>query len=899
MEEKVRLAVTLMAIWFQGTSEDGGAGLGSILFLLLFVASAIAGTIWLVRRRNPEIQFTNADKEDAAGNKLMAYKLFKRVRDLLESSKATAAKYPGLLGKACLRLGLLDQSAGRRQEAFAFYKKARKCGTELPPAAFNLLTECHAQASDAGEETLQLYLKYIVSGPRSGEAANRVFTVLQGMGRVAEDMKSGPRKAAAEINRRVLAANPSFEWAHYYLGLAHLLDGRTTEARVCFQAAQKLNPERVLTFYWLGVCLLQQAEPDLDGAIAVIERFLKFPAPDAKHRKREAKACLELGKRLVQKVGGFDTKEDCSAGERQQTLARAVHYLSEGLGRQPEDAASHFFLGRVYSLQKDTPRMLAELERAAALAPTEKEYIFQLGVERNRAGDLPGAVAALKQAIDAGPEFGNTHALLGDILLRLGDHAGAESHLRSALRLREGDVASCAHLLLALFGQGRHQVVIQELESLPANTIRPHLHPEAAFAVGRSYLQTGKYLKAIEWLQGLKHSPQATYYLGCAYAHAGKLPEARSCFDNLAAGNSVFANAAFLQRGHLCWAEGAAAQSAEEYRKVLQRDQTNSGAHYGLGLLALVQADLDSAIAHLKRAVEVQPEDAHARLALGVAWERQGEVSEALASYRSISTSLPERGAAALRSAVLLCRGGNFDEALKYFGECAAQGDNSDTLLFYRATALAMSGRLEDAIRDWGKLMERHPSNERLQLNLARAYYRLGSQHLAAGRIQDALAVWEKYLGLHPSDDKTARQLGELHFRLAAAQLEGSHANFTGALEHLRAAFRADQTNDLYAFYAALCELRLGHPERCLAALASLKNANDLQDRILYHTALCLLQKGETEEAVRILTKLRFKPDGDYSVYAGWALANERLRHGRTEEALEILDSEIPELLQK
>ena len=68
------------------------------------------------------------------------------------------------------------------------------------------------------------------------------------------------------------------------------------------------------------------------------------------------------------------------------------------------------------------------------------------------------------------------------------------------------------------------------------------------------------------------------------------------------------------------------------YRKILQRQPNHKEAVFLLGTLCLQRQDFDTAVAHLNRAVTLDPDNAQAHDNLGVALRKQNRLEEALAS---------------------------------------------------------------------------------------------------------------------------------------------------------------------------------------------------------------------------------------------------------------------------
>ncbi len=853
------------------------------VFVVLFLGSILVAILLARRSRNPALHLAKGETLLEKGQREAARKPLERALSLTKSGRGKEADRSRILGRASLLLGQIDEAAGMPSAAFEHYVEARKAGTHLPAPAIRLMAERYAEKGTTGDDVMFLYLAYIgLPAPHS----DKVLTVLSNVCRVTEDMKPAERKAAADLNRRVISVDPGIEWAHYYYGLASFLDGRIVEALEELNRARALSEERPLTFYWLGVCHLQQAEPNVEAAIAAIDRYLAFPEAGGKSRKREARACNELGKRLAARVGGFETTESCSSGERHTTLTRAIHYLEMATARH-SDPPYWFDLGRAYSLSGATASAIGALENAANGAPREKTYLYRLAVEKNRVGDHAGAQAALQQAIEIDNKYVEAQVLLGQILLDQGRFGAAEQHFRKALKQRKQDGACIALLVRSLYGQGKHEEVASQADNLPPSVLSAKTQPEAVFLVARSYARAGRFADAARWLENLGHERRALYYLGCAQANNQQLTEARASFEALTAGGDEFATRALVQRGHVLLAQGERAEAQKSYLAAVERDGPGAGALYGLGALAYEAEDYSTAVSWFVRALSAEPANSQTRFALGAALERQGQIPAARTTYAAIPVDAPCGVAAALRAGVLSCRLGHYPEALDCFEKCAAAGDDSDAFLLYRGTAQVLSGRLEEGMADWSRLHERHPDNERLALNQTRAQYMLGAREITAGNYKAALTAWEQYLERYPADEKTARDLAELHFRAALAELDREGGpDAAKAAEHLRQAVARDPANPTYSYYLALSELRIGNHRACAEALSRLMETGGRQPRLVYHLGLCLIHAGKSEEAARLLAEVKSDANGNgYGRYAAWAIANEHLRQGQMELA--------------
>lgn len=848
----------------------------------------VAGIGWLRRRVHPGRELAIADRQLAAGRKEEARRRYLRVVRRTRAGKGPAAERDRLLGLALVRLGEIDAGDGKSTEAFERFREAKAARATLPAAAVRLLALCFAERQDTSPEAVDAYLAALPSRTAGDPEFEKVLLALQKVCRVTEEMKPPVRRAAADINAQVIAVDPNLEWPHYFFGLANLLEGRATPALSSFRRACELNPHRPLTYYWITVCYLQQPEPDLDCAVGTLERFLSFPATEEKHQKREARACAEVAARLMRGLGGFDTAESCDTDPRRDKLNQVLRYLELAVARQGDRPEYHFQLARALTLSGDAAGAMPHLETAFRLEPSQKLHGYHLGLLRYRAGDLAGAMTVLQQAVAVDAEYADALVLLGSILEQRGDHADAESRLRAGLKCGAPDRPCLSLLLRALFAQAKFDDVVREVEARPQYRPSDARDAEAVLAVARAYARQGKFDQALPWLEPVRDEHRGLYYLGCVRAHLGQNVAAQQCFDALARESDAWGIRARVQRGHLSLTRGDAAAAERDYQEAVALDATAHEALCALGVLAYQRNDLDAAASFMNKVLAVAPGDVEARFALGLTLERRGDLAEALQQYEALPTEGPHGVEAALRMGVLHCRMGQFARALECLESYARRGTEDDALLFYRGTARYMMGSVAEAIQDWSRLLEHRPGHERVSLNLARAYYRLGSLHLSAGNTAGALAAWEEYLRRYPNDEKTAQDLAELHFRLAVAELmkEGT-VDVAAAAAAVRSAISRDGSNARYEYIGALCDLRLGSYDQCLARLKALRESAGRQPRFLYHVGLCLLLKGETAAALQVFHELTADPSArEYGTYATWALANERIREGKYPDAL-------------
>ena len=283
--------------------------MNGLLLLVLVIAILIALYFYLRPSEGLERLAAKANSAAIGGRDEEAEKFFGEIirREAgLKKAKLTAQQQEAnrrILGHAFLGLGEIIEKRNPA-EAFQRYRKARKLGAPLSAAAWKTLAEGYAEQHSKSDNALGAYLAYIRERPPEASSL-KVYAALESACQVDEDRPDADRKQAIELNHRVLAANPDLEWPYYYLGVACVLDGNLTAALTNLEPARKLNPNRAMTYYWIGTCHLRQTGGSLDAAIDALSRFVAFPPDSPQMAKRQGQAAFEMAKRLIGMIGGF------------------------------------------------------------------------------------------------------------------------------------------------------------------------------------------------------------------------------------------------------------------------------------------------------------------------------------------------------------------------------------------------------------------------------------------------------------------------------------------------------------------------------------------------------------------------------------------------------------------
>jgi tetratricopeptide (TPR) repeat protein len=231
-------------------------------------------------------------------------------------------------------------------------------------------------------------------------------------------------------------------------------------------------------------------------------------------------------------LGAPDAGAAGSAAEsksRAARLARALALVRQALACAPDDFHALVLLAEVNARAARPAATVVALERACPRSPPGPEARscwFHLGVERSRAGQLAGALAAYERLIELGAADATVHANAAELLMALGRLPEAEERYRAAILLETpatGRIENPRSLTFSLYGLA----VAFDRDERPgparemmarALALDPRLHQlRAAEQVGGDvfFLPEG----------------DVYYYVGLASEIAGRVDDAEAAFQ--------------------------------------------------------------------------------------------------------------------------------------------------------------------------------------------------------------------------------------------------------------------------------------------------------------------------------------------------------------------------------
>ena len=178
---------------------------------------------------------------------------------------------------------------------------------------------------------------------------------------------------------------------------------------------------------------------------------------------------------------------------------------------------------------------------------------------------------------------------------------------------------------------------------------------------------------------------------------------------------------AYNNLGQALMADGQTDAAMAHYRRALEIEPGFAGAHNNLGIGLLKQGLTDAAIAEFRQAQELEPGDIETHNNLGMALRRQGRLDDAIAQYGIALSLKPDDLGANFNLGNALLQAGRVDEAIARYRRTLeispdfADGHNN------LGNALRRSGRRDEAIAEFRRALALDPAHARARANLAAA----------------------------------------------------------------------------------------------------------------------------------------------------------------------------------
>ena len=317
-----------------------------------------------------------------------------------------------------------------------------------------------------------------------------------------ELLDSGDFQEAVLIFEAAFKEKPTAE-SHVNLGFALLEVHRSSEAKIYFEQAVKLDPSSFDAnfLYACTACAdgdYKEALASVKSALAInsqsssaLNLLYKLYAIEGDFKKieehltllsLEAKSPSEL--KMLTARALLDISDE---GYLKQTLlVHAADYLKIAIELNPVYLDAFIEQGRLFLLQDKAALAVKSFERAVAIKADSAAAHYGFAKTQKILGNRAQAAINAEKAVLANPKHIDAHSLIADIALEKSDYIKAENHYIKIIELEPNSTEVKVLLGVIYSEKGQYQLAI-DITRQAINSSKGH--PEGHFALGNVFLR--------------------------------------------------------------------------------------------------------------------------------------------------------------------------------------------------------------------------------------------------------------------------------------------------------------------------------------------------------------------------------------------------------------------------
>jgi tetratricopeptide (TPR) repeat protein len=207
---------------------------------------------------------------------------------------------------------------------------------------------------------------------------------------------------------------------------------------------------------------------------------------------------------------------------------------------------------------------------------------------------------------------------------------------------------------------------------------------------------------------------------------------------------SSLSAALLLLLGVSTWARTYVYESPETlWSDTLIKNPSCWVGHNNLGLILLQNGQLDEAVEHFQKALEINPEYSEAYSNLGLAFYRKGRLDDAITNYQQALEITPKSFVTHGDLGNALFQEGRVADAVVQYREALDIKPNYQEARSNLALAFLQQGQLDDALAQYKKALE-------IDLNSFETHYNFGVVLIRKGKTDEAIVQFREALRLNP-----------------------------------------------------------------------------------------------------------------------------------------------------
>jgi superkiller protein 3 len=194
-------------------------------------------------------------------------------------------------------------------------------------------------------------------------------------------------------------------------------------------------------------------------------------------------------------------------------------------------------------------------------------------------------------------------------------------------------------------------------------------------------------------------------------------------------------------------------EAESSFRKALELDPNYAEARVNLGLVYHQEGKPDQAINELNQAIRINPNLVEAHFNLGVLQQAKGQLDLAIASYTTATRLDPNNAAAFYNLGVALRSKGRETEATIAYKEAIRLNPDYGGARVGLGANLSEQGQVDEAITQFRRAIEINPND-------AEAYNNLGVAYHKQNDLTRAMMMWNEAIRLKPNYAEAHHNMG-------------------------------------------------------------------------------------------------------------------------------------------